>query len=666
MQQSDSFTGILRAAILALGVWAIYAQVSVLIGRTFNELLSGAWVPASALLLLAIGWQKLWRGVRLNKPGPKGVSAGTRAVMILALMSVTGIFIWHPGHPIAASIYVIAVLVSLALIDDRLTTSTVPKEYESGRNQTAIVLIVIIASMIITLCEHRVNWDDAKYLHNVANALEHPNEPMLVYENLHGVKQLKVYHPSVRLQTYELLVAAISKVSGMNHLHLYYLILPPIFAALAVIAQWTLIRRFAGKHAGLALVATFLLLSGWGGYRSYGAFSFDFVGRGMFLSFAVPALISAALDFAEMGNFRSWLFLFLVTWTGCLLTSTAYAVAPFAVCLVWIACYGLSFSKIRDFGGGLLAIVWCPLLLAYATWVTPIVTPLDVDSPGGAHFVFRASQGRIALALFGLAPFFMLLARLQSARWLLRYNALCFLILLSGVLLKWIGQYSSILSWRLLWAVPVPVIIGVGLSAGIDFFQQRLISHDSLRKILAPVGLAVVVIAFSIAGDTVVFRNFGWPEVKMDRSSFPVAWSLVQCSKPTDLMLAPPEIAVPMSGLLGAPSLVAVRGHYLSYLSSQWGKVETERRSRLFNVVQGKINSPEDVTWTREQLLSGSINRILLKKNNHELYTFKEMLRSLKVNHIELRNWEVWVPNTSATEAMQIQSCLKQAENQSN
>ena len=661
MQRSDPFMVILRAAILVVGIWAIYAQVSVLIGRTFHELLTGAWIPALGLLFVTAAWRKSGPSIDIPASELQLSSEYRRRIILLALVSVAGVVIFRPGNWIAAAIYVIAVFMIFALIGDRLTQRTVPNESTSTKHQSWIVMIVIVASMVVTICDHRLNWDDAKYLRHVVNAIEYPDEPMMVYEHLHGVKELKIYHPSVRLQTYELTVAAISKLSGMSYLFVFYLLLPPIWAGLAVMAQWELIRRLAGKHATLALLATFVLLVVWGRYRSYGDFAFDFVGFGIFVMFAVPALILATLDFAEKRNLRTWILLFLATWTGCLFTSTAYAVAPVAVSLVLISCYGVLFPKIREFTFGFLATAWCPLLLAYVAFVAPIVPPIDVDSPGNAHFVFTGAQGRIALVLFAVAPFLLLFKRLQSSRWMLRYTALTFLILLSGFTLNWIGRVSSLLSWRLLWAIPVPVIIGVGFAAAIDICQKRLRLSGTRRNFTALAGLAALAFTFSITGKTVLYRNFQWPALKVDQTSYPDVLSLVQCSTPTDLVLAPTQVAVPTSGLLGAPSLIAVRGHYLSYLSGQWGEAETARRKRLLNVVQGKRNSMADIVWTRDQIFSGPINRIVLKKQQTNLQPLKDMLLSLKVDRVELNKWELWLPNTTGQEAMQLRSCLERA-----
>ena len=480
MQNHDVFARILRATLILLGVWAMYAQTSVFLGRSFNQLVTGSWIPFLAIVLLMFCFRK--SRFRKDDAGEQFIDVGNRTVLFLGIASIAGMLIFRPGNPISALIYAIAVLIALSRIGDSVTASTVPAENFYNKKQRWIVVVVMLASMIIALCEHRVNWDDAKYLHIVASALDHPNEPMLVYDNLHGVKGLKVYHPSVQLQTYELLVATISRVFAVNHLHVYYLILPPFWAALSVIAQWILIRRIAGKYAPLALVTTFVMLALWGGHRSYGSFAVDFVGRGIFLTFAVPALISASLDLVEMATARKWLLLFLSAWTGCLLTSTAYAVAPVAVFLVLISCYGLSIQRLREFAFGTLAVLWCPLVLGYVTFVAPIVTPVDVDTPGNVHTVFKGGQGRIALILFGLAPFFTLFAKLQSARWLLRYVALSAVVLFSGIFLDWIGTHSSILSWRLLWAIPVPAIVGVGLSASISFLIERWIPEGGLRS----------------------------------------------------------------------------------------------------------------------------------------------------------------------------------------
>jgi hypothetical protein len=661
VKRSDIFARVLRAAVLVTGVWAIYAQVSVLTRRTFHDLLSNAWIPALVVVLLVFISRKIsiQNGSEVSKENP---STTLQRVGLVALFSIIGFVIWRPGHPIAAAIYGVAVLWMLVSISDRINASAIPKENQSKQDSWGVVLIVMVASMIVALCEHRVNWDDAKYLHIVANTLEHPDEPMLLYENLHGVSGLKIFHPTVQLQTYELLVATIAKVFGIGHVQVYYLILPPIWAALSVIAQWILLRRIAGQHAALALIAVFVVLCVMGGHRSYGAFAFDFVGRGIFTTFAIPALISASLDYAEKRNIENWMYLFLITWTGCLLTSSAYAVVPVAVCLVLIACYGFSFSKVRDFLLGLLAVVWCPLLLAYVTFIAPVVIPLDVDSPGNAHTMFPRTQGKIALILFGLAPFFVLLARWHSARWLLRYTGLVSVILMNGVLLTFVGQHSSILSWRLLWAVPVPVVIGTGIAASIALVQHRYNSLAWVRLMAAPLGVAIIFLAFVFRGETAVFRNFGWPSPKMHKSAYNTARSFVQCSKPTDLVLAPPEIAIPMAGLVGAPSQIAVRSHHLAYLSAQWGREETGRRNRLFNIAQGKQASPEAIRWAKKQLEASTINRIFLDKEDQKIGPFRETLRSMNLDHVQMGSWEIWVLHTSPQESMQLRSCLNQAE----
>ena len=676
LRQQDVFERILHVVIEVLGIWGLYAQSSVLLGRTFRELLAGVWIPAVALVALKIV-QRRWQPVHRTKDeseepyagNPDGankdhrLSPRTSQVVVLALLSITGMVILIPGNLPALALYAFCAAFLLYRMGHRVRASTVPQAYESNKYQAATVLLVIFASMIVTLCEHRVNWDDANYLQKIASALEHQDQPMLVYENLHGIEDLKINHPGWRLQTYELMVAAISKWFGISHLFVYYLALPPIWAGLAVIAQWSLIRRLAGRHASLALISTFVVLAVWGHHRSFGAFAFDFTGRGIFLTFTMPALISATLHFAENSSFKTWLYLFLTVWTACLFSSAAYALAPVAVCFVLIACYGVSLNKVQAFACGVLATIWCLFIMVYFVVIAPVVPAVNVDAPGGAHTVFRGMQGRIAYILFALAPFFVWMARLKSSPWMLRYSILTALVLLNGIVLEFIGKYYSGLSWRLLWAVPIPLIIGVGIAAGIHACKEHFTLFRKLGHGASLIILALIAFGFAMTGRTVLFNNFGSPAVKMDKSAFPTVRALANCSNSADLMLAPTEIAVPVAGFIGAPSLIAVRNHFLSRLSVQWGKEETRRRKRLFDAVNGKRNTPEDMEWVRNQILSTPINRIVLNRKNEQLASMRNMLRSLKFNKVELGSWELWLPHTTPQQAIKLQKCLEQSRN---
>jgi hypothetical protein len=659
----DPFEKLLYVVVVILGVWGIYAQLTVLLGRSFLDLLAGTWISVLALGVFALILRgALRRGSAADWKHPE-VGLSAPRVLGLAILAAAGLLIGGPGNPLVAGGYVLAMVLLAAMTGDHGMKFTVPQDFKRVEHRTGLVLLVLLAAIAVALGEHKANWDDANYLQTVANTLENQDQPLLVYENLHGVEDLKINHPAWRLQTYLLLVAGLAESLGVSYLKMYYLVLPPIWAGMAVIALWSILRRFAGSLAGLALATTFIVLVTWGSYRSYGSFSFAqlYTGRGIFLTFAVPALISATFQFAEKPNFRSWLYLFLTTWMGCLFSSTAYAVAPVAVALTLIACCGVTLRPFRRLMAGALAVAWCPLVMAYAVWVAPVVAAVDVDSRGGAHWIFSGTQGQVAFILFGLAPFFVVLARAQSSRWFLRYFALCFLIFFSGVVLDFSGKLFTGLSWRMLWAVPVPALIGVGTATGIDLCSKRVARNPKFRVVVTLILLASVAATFSFAGNTVVFRNFGWPRLKVDTSAFRVAQALVRCSKPTDLVLAPTRIAVPMAGLIAAPSLIGVRGHFLSRLSAQWGEEETQRRRRLFRMVAGKDVSAENIAWAQNEILTSPIRRIVLYRNDDKTGPLKDLLRSLDIPQAEIRGWEIWLPHNSTEEVAEVRSCLLHA-----
>ena len=155
MQDHDIFSRILRNTLILLGIWGMYAQISVLIGRSFHQLLTGSWLPLLVILFLIFYFRKPALQIKEKSEEGRAMDGGNRTLVLLGLASIAGMLIFRPGNPISALIYVSLVLISLSRIGDSVKTSTVPGENTYNQKQNWIVVVVIVASMIIALCEHR-------------------------------------------------------------------------------------------------------------------------------------------------------------------------------------------------------------------------------------------------------------------------------------------------------------------------------------------------------------------------------------------------------------------------------------------------------------------------------------------------------------------------------
>ena len=99
---------------------------------------------------------------------------------------------------------------------------------------------LILFGMVLVAVTHRPDPDDAQYLNFVVTAMDFPFESLFSHSGLWQDPNVPLESAIYRFHTYELLVAALSDVFGIDHKTVYYLILAPIFGGIAILVHWRL------------------------------------------------------------------------------------------------------------------------------------------------------------------------------------------------------------------------------------------------------------------------------------------------------------------------------------------------------------------------------------------------------------------------------------------
>lgn len=142
---------------------------------------------------------------------------------------------------------------------------------------------------------------------------------------------------------------------------------------------------------------------------------------------------------------------------------------------------------------------------------------------------------------------------------------------------------GHVFSWRLIWAVPMPLLVSLagGAAAGaIDARRWRLAG-----------ALAVWAAVFALAGPVAVsrsllsLRNLGRP--KVDHAPYAVAKAIVALARTDAPALVPQGVAGYVTGLPHAPPLVGVRALYLQKLQGFVPDRELAMRAALLGYSEG-------------------------------------------------------------------------------
>jgi Family of unknown function (DUF6077) len=577
---------------LLLGFWALYAQACILARVSFTTLRAFSFLP---LLVTAL---VLWKTSRRVQPHDASAPDAPRT----------------PRHPFRGGVmrfgvpFAIATLYAIRRSDwlfwllatSYLTAETwfgqqdeaAPHvcEVPESRFELGALLALCALAGLLTSGTRLPDGDDAYFLNVATAAIEFPDAAPQSFDALHRSGLPPVEQALHLPQVYEILVALLSSVSGMSAPMLYYVVLPPLWAVLGTLANWLVLRHFLPPRQAIWGTAVFVLvLVFWGdGYRTFGYLGFVwlFMGKAIYLTVALPLIVLAALRYRQRPSVTTWLSLACSQFAAAGLTTNGVVVAPLAAALAVVARPRFDARLLRTMFVGVAASL--PLIIVAAALyvrMAPYLSAVNVDRVLlGYRTTLGTKRAPLVLLALTLLPVLAAHARLKRTEWIAGYVwNVVLVICMPAVSILATHALGHVFSWRLFWAVPMPLLVSLagGIAAG----------AIGARRWLPAGALAAWAVAFALAGSAAVscdvfsLKNLG--HLKVDDTRYAVAETTVALARSDAPALVPEPVAVYVTGFPHAPPLVGVRALYLRKLQGFIPDEERTMRTALLSYSAG-------------------------------------------------------------------------------
>ncbi len=597
---------LLDRVVVAFALWTLLANVVVLSGGTLRQLVTAAGVGAVLVLAGRVALRR--RGAAASTTGARAIqlpleveddsrpSAPWRFGAVAAALAIAGMYL-ASGSAIALWAAALGMMLVLAARELTLPGARGPAHVGGsralpGRGWTLGLALVCAACVVVALVAHRPNFDDAVYVHIAVVAADFPDLALLTTDTLHGLDGPSAMLDLYRAQSFELLAGAVAWLTGLAAIDVAHFVFPALASALVPLAYARVLRVLVPRRWFWALVVAMLFLLCVGD-TSRGFANFGFVriqqGKAIFLSAGLPLCIAYALEFARTPTRASWLSLAACQVASIGLTSTAIWQAPAVSVMALLAVTFARRGGLRPFATGLAASGYCvalglalrggvdPALMSFRLEESPLFEGALSDVLGSGAIV--AAVFACVLAVWGLAD--SALVRRVAVVFALGFLSLPW----NPVASEWMAASITGAStyWRVFWLLPVPLFVGIALTAALAF--ERV-----------PIGLrvgGVAVLSFGVlfvapttqalsAANGVALHA---PGRKVDPDAFAAARGVVEHTPASGVALTPGDVGPWVPTLHGHPLLFAVRPMYAKLLASSLGEEEAERRVRLVALV---------------------------------------------------------------------------------
>ncbi|HEY9111857.1 MAG TPA: DUF6077 domain-containing protein [Rhodanobacteraceae bacterium] len=663
----DAPDRIAPALVVLYAAWTMYVHLITVTHSSFVALLH--WLPLVALLAVAatIGWFRLPEPLRQpvsaatgGRPaaGPVAASAthesSTYAVPLVVLaVAMLWVGLLLVGMPYAVFWWGALLALCWAWITD-LRGGPHPAPVDIARLHVPwkqalwIVFFTAAAAVCVTLVANRPDPDDALHLSIPATLLRFPHQPVLLHDTLYRLPDAPILTPFYRLNSYDVLIGLLARVTGIDLHVIAYLVLPSLLAVFSILAWVYLLRRIVPERWPSVLLILFLVVLALGeAHRAYGNFAFVrlFQGKAILATCMVPVIAGSALSFARNGGVRRWLLLFAAQVAAVGFAATSLFVAPAAAALGLAGGWSASATGSRRFALGVLASAY----VFAAAWAVSSATH------GGEGFVSTNpvtvmpqmlydtwgpwSTGALLVALltawafvrdpmraryFSAGTFFFLLAILNP--YTCRFVADHF-----------VGVYTY---WRLTWALPLPFFLAVVLDG---VAVRALHVKPKALAACACAILAGLALAFGWRFGTLRAGNsvtLGIPGLKVYPVEYRVARQVTEKIPEEGVVLAPEWVAFWLPTFVVHPQLLGAR---IPYLTQGFAPAEAEKRRALMQYVAGTDRTAGSAALLAGALQSYRLTAVVFKPSAPWHGEIESVLASHAWQPLSCGSYDTWV-----------------------
>lgn len=470
-----------------------------------------------------------------------------------------------------------------------------PPARPSGRSAGWVVLLCVATAAVLALLIVVPDADDTNYVH-LSNWIA-ANGDFPHRDTLHGDQIFPaLYWPPV--DSYPALTGAIGYVTGIASQDLVYLVVPPTFSALAVLALWRLLRcwRVVSPTLGLVFALVFLIADGQrdryapdaysGGYStsSAGAFFLSrmWQGKVLFICLVVPLLYVYVRRHLRESSWRSGILLAGAGVAGVGLSTSAIFVVPL---LVFAVLLPVAVREPRRAGATFLVGAAYPLLAGVVTLSVGGRTPDrfyegQIEPEVQSHFVLGVGVYGVLGMLGALVCWWAIKEPVG------RIMAAGATVVAAVIFAPGIGHLTYDLSglsrtqWRLIWILPIGALVGAMLATA--FLAIRRLRWQVVAAALGAVTLVMTAIPLWSQENHATLDFATWKFSQRDRQLVDM---IVEHSRPGDVVLLPEQPAWALSSLQLRARPVITRGFYSDALSSEPG-FHGDARQRLLGFVE--------------------------------------------------------------------------------
>ena len=441
---------------LSLSAVAIHAGVTVAGYAMMPALVAGGMAGIAEYRYRPSGMQVRWMA-------PSRIGIG--GALLLALLPVAGSWLM-PMWAMA-----VGLLLAVSIRGERTFTVAAYGVEEHSRWDGPILIAAAIAAIALTLLSNRPQVEDYRYLWSIVRLLHHPDQPMFDLMTIYpGRQEIYAWHPR------EILVAVLQRQTGISLLALYYYVLPVLHAAMTVAVLYVSARQFGSRDAAPVTAVCILVLTAWGQtHASPGNFSFArmFHGQAVLASWAGPVAFWYGVRFGHTPTLRHGGLVLAAILCAFGQWHSGAVVGPVAALTGILAAWRSEkpwFTPVLVaglpllIGGGFVA---AALLFPSAH----LLLPVRETAAEALGEVFPADiRSIVALMTIGGAGLF-----LSGAASRLAMRALLFGLVL--VLNPWgmelLSRIITSLSFRVLWAFPFALFVGLGVVGAIRLEVQH-------------------------------------------------------------------------------------------------------------------------------------------------------------------------------------------------
>ena len=590
------FYFIIYSFIACFGFWTLLCNAAYVFSLKFRTLSSLSPIALIAGILCGLSFAKGAANQESEQPATevKAPSPARVSAFMGAAVLIMGIRAFYPNG--YAAFWILSILFLIAVLVELRHGWQATDFVAPPVTRPALITLLALAgiSAAITFVAHRDDWDDSLYVGIVADAVAHPDRPVLRHDPLYGTGQLGLLMPTYSTDSFELFTATLARFFGGAPLVWAHTLVAAFFAMMLPFA-WSLFMRSVTRHwiAGTALVMLLLVLLGEGHY-ALGNFAFVrlFQGKCVLATVAIPLLFACAWRFAAFKGLRAWTILFLSTLTAVGCSSSSLFIVPMALGICALTAW-------RPKAFWLTFATFAPALypiaagLALRRAFSNVLPTLILVIPS-TNDVIRAVFGRhgqfIILPGLLLAP---LLVRSARVAWQLATASLIvFALMLNPFLFGiFVRLATAEVGWRLLWAAPLAGFAAIMLIGLTEFAEARA----RVPGLVASVAAILIVLVALTRYSTVRRANqvsFSLQLTKVRPGIYDLARTAAAAAPDGTAVLAPEAVACWIPTFRERPPLVSVRAVYDRQMAAQMSTAETNDRRQLRELVSGKATNP--------------------------------------------------------------------------